>query len=202
MGKRSSYFLGFKRWQSSWGEGAWGLGLCYAFKCALFSRGLKEEKEFKNQSKLFSIAFYEKACLSKISPTKRNLCIFKLDFYWQGGFWAWLLLLFQVAPADHLILVLSLILLIYINHLLCFVSGCKDQAKSITVHLQATCSDLPLSGFWRRSLPIRRFACLPARLSVPVSFWTILMSTIVGEYPRVFYNYPGTKNEQCHTQTV
>ena len=40
---------------------------------------------------------------------------------------------------------------------------------------------------------------------------TILMSTIVGEYRRVFYNYPGTKlntatlrlfdlAEQCHTQ--
>ena len=31
---------------------------------------------------------------------------------------------------------------------------------------------------------------------------TILTSTIVGEYRGVFYNYPGAKNEQSHTQTV
>ena len=31
---------------------------------------------------------------------------------------------------------------------------------------------------------------------------TLLTSTLVGEYHRVFYNYPGPKNEQCHTQTV
>ena len=28
---------------------------------------------------------------------------------------------------------------------------------------------------------------------------TLLTSIIVGEYCRVFYNYPGLKNEQCHT---
>ena len=46
--------------------------------------------------------------------------------------------------------------------------------------------------------------CLPVCLfqlaSGEVSL-TILMSNIVGEYRRVFYNYPGPKNEQCHTQT-
>ena len=31
---------------------------------------------------------------------------------------------------------------------------------------------------------------------------TTLTSTIVGEHRRVIYNYPGPKNEQCHTQTV
>ena len=31
---------------------------------------------------------------------------------------------------------------------------------------------------------------------------TILTSNIVGEYRRVFHNYPVPKNEQCHTQTV
>ena len=52
-------------------------------------------------------------------------------------------------------------------------------------------------------------ACLPVCLSVclfqlasgEVSL-TILRSTIVGEYRRVFYNYPGPTNEQCHTQTA
>ena len=47
--------------------------------------------------------------------------------------------------------------------------------------------------------------CLPVCLfqlaSGDVSL-TILTSNIVGEYRRVFYNYPGPKNEQCHTQTV
>ena len=31
---------------------------------------------------------------------------------------------------------------------------------------------------------------------------TILTSTIVWEYRRVFNNYPGPKNEQCNTQTI
>ena len=48
-------------------------------------------------------------------------------------------------------------------------------------------------------------ACLPVCLfqlaSGEVSL-TILMSNIVGEYHEVFFNYPGTKKEQCHTQTV
>ena len=30
---------------------------------------------------------------------------------------------------------------------------------------------------------------------------SMLMSNIVGEYRRAFNNYPGTKNEQGHTQT-
>ena len=50
--------------------------------------------------------------------------------------------------------------------------------------------------------PVHPSACL----SVPVSLWRgfvdKITSTIVGEYRRVFYNYPGPKNEQCHTQTV
>ena len=43
-------------------------------------------------------------------------------------------------------------------------------------------------------------ACLFQLASREVSL-TIVMSNIVGEYRRVFYNYPGPKNEQCHTQT-
>ena len=62
-----------------------------------------------------------------------------------------------------------------------------------------------LGSFWRRSLPTHRFVCPPVCLfqlaSGEVSL-TILTSTIVGEYRRVFNNYPGPKNEQCHTQTV
>ena len=58
--------------------------------------------------------------------------------------------------------------------------------------------------------------CLPARLFQLASgevLLTILTSTIVGEYRRVFYNYPGQKMnsatlrlfslaEQCHTQNL
>ena len=62
----------------------------------------------------------------------------------------------------------------------------------------------------RASAWLNTWSCLPVRLSVcppvPVSFWRgfvdNITSTIVGEYRRVFYNYPGPKNEQCHTQTV
>ena len=56
-------------------------------------------------------------------------------------------------------------------------------------------------------LTVRLSACLPACLPVrpfQLASWevllTILMSNIVGEYRRVFYNYPGPKNKQCHTQ--
>ena len=44
-------------------------------------------------------------------------------------------------------------------------------------------------------------ACLFQLASEEVSL-TMITSTIVGEYHRVFYNYPGPKNEQCHTHTV
>ena len=43
--------------------------------------------------------------------------------------------------------------------------------------------------------------CLLQLASGEVSL-TILTSNNVGEYRRVFYNYPGPKNEQYHTQTV
>ena len=54
-----------------------------------------------------------------------------------------------------------------------------------------------------------QYTGLPARLPVcqfqlasgEVSL-TILVSNIVGDSRRVFYNYSGTKNEQCHTQRV
>ena len=63
------------------------------------------------------------------------------------------------------------------------------------------------------NLPTHRFACPSACLPVcpPVCLFqlasgevllTILTSNIVGEYRRVFYNYPGPNNEQCHSQTV
>ena len=59
--------------------------------------------------------------------------------------------------------------------------------------------------FWRRSLPIHRFArppvCLFQLASGEVSL-TILTPSIIGEYCRVFYNNPGPKKEQCHTQTI
>ena len=54
-------------------------------------------------------------------------------------------------------------------------------------------------------LPVRLSACLsvcPFQLASGEVSLTILTSTIVGEYRRVFYNYPGPKNEQCHTQTI
>ena len=77
----------------------------------------------------------------------------------------------------------------------------------LLVHLVA------LVHFWRRSLPIHRFvrpsifpsACLPAcqfQLASGEVSLTILTSTIVGEYRRVFYKYPGPTNEQCHIQNV
>ena len=58
----------------------------------------------------------------------------------------------------------------------------------------------------RPSLPTHRFTCLSARLPVclPVCLFqlpsgevllTILTSTIVGKYRRVFNNYPHPKNE-------
>ena len=46
-------------------------------------------------------------------------------------------------------------------------------------------------------LPVRLFKLASGEVSL-----TILTSNNVGEYHRVFYNYPGPKNEQCHTQTV
>ena len=54
-------------------------------------------------------------------------------------------------------------------------------------------------------LPACPPACLPAcqfQLASGEVSLTIVTSTIVGEYRRVFYNYPGAKNEQSHTQTV
>ena len=42
--------------------------------------------------------------------------------------------------------------------------------------------------------------CLFQLASGEVSL-TLLMSNIVGEYRRMFYVYPGLKNEQCHSQT-
>ena len=50
-------------------------------------------------------------------------------------------------------------------------------------------------------LPVCVSACLFQLASGELSL-TVLKSYIVGEYFRVFYNYPGPKNEQCHAQTV
>ena len=46
-------------------------------------------------------------------------------------------------------------------------------------------------------LPARLFQLASGEVSLPR-----LASTIVGEYHRVFNNYPGPKNEQCHTQCL
>ena len=46
-------------------------------------------------------------------------------------------------------------------------------------------------------LPVCQFQLASGEVSL-----TILTSTNIGEYRRVFYNYPGAKNEQSHTQTV
>ena len=52
-------------------------------------------------------------------------------------------------------------------------------------------------------LPTRQSVCLPACLSVPVSFWRSFVDyTNVYHCLGVFIYYPGPKNEQCHTQTV
>ena len=72
---------------------------------------------------------------------------------------------------------------------------------SIVVFGGAASLHIGLPVCLRACLPV----CLPARLfqqaSGEVSL-TILTSTIVEEYLKVFNNYPGPKNEQCHTQTV
>ena len=88
----------------------------------------------------------------------------------------------------------------------------KHPSQKVSVHSQKVSTDKPQKGGLFRGtaslhigLPVRSPACLPACLfqlaSGEVSL-TILTSNIVGEYRRVFYNYPGPKNEQCHTQTV
>ena len=76
------------------------------------------------------------------------------------------------------------------------VATCKSPENAVD------CYNL---AFWRRSLPTHRFACLFAclfQLAAGEVSLTILTSNMVGEYRRVFYNYPGTKDEQCHTQTI
>ena len=74
----------------------------------------------------------------------------------------------------------------------------------VSVHL---CMEIFLKSKQSKSLilfsrgSVRPPACLLQLASWEVLL-TILTSNIVGEYCRMFYNYPGAKNEQCHTQTV
>ena len=66
-------------------------------------------------------------------------------------------------------------------------------AASLHIGPSAYNNHLRLSGYNNH---LRLF-----QLASGVVSFTILTSTIVGEYRRVFNNYPGP-NEQCHTQTV
>ena len=70
----------------------------------------------------------------------------------------------------------------------------SKQSKSLILFSQS----VSLTNYIRGS--VRPPACLLQLASWEVLV-TIQTSTNVGVYRRVFYNYPGPKSEQCHTQT-
>ena len=87
------------------------------------------------------------------------------------------------------------------NHVVAAAVGLVlDQSSFFSTLLKKLILPLSLStSFWRHCLPTHRFACLSVRLSARLFqlasgevLFTILTSNIVGKYPRVFYNYPGT----------